>query len=803
MTTYYVWKNDEIGYYSTSGFGIDGTSNENVLDYVFTLMAADETVYVGTNSSGLDVTFIGIRIILSHANKIIRANPLEHGAYGLGTVTLKADNSYFFYHSGAVDGMIVRGPFVADGSTSTGYFWYANNTVVNSIFEEITFKNFTANTTLDFGPGISDSTLKQLHFESSCTNNYFDDSPASSNNTFEFNTIQYSPDASSFLYFDGTGYDLKSCFFYGHGASFTAFKYRGLNGSSIREIKLISCVFLDYYTPSGDYLESGRVSAQDYGGSGVTLNDINSVHLNPIDYVWASVGTNAVINTYNSLAVGSIGLTSTGGALNHYSNYLLSNWYRSTSQGNIDASCVTIDSKNNAINFKHYAPPFGAIIPCLDDTENHLDPNGSNQRDIVDVWISKNVRGILFFQAGSIDDPVNGIEFSGDALIEFTTLVSYHADGLVDVGIHSMSHNDLSENVIFTIKKDISIDTETATITITTNGIVIDCTNTDANLDLPFSTYPTMWDIYDAINGSGYYTAVNSKWEDDSCYAMLVISSLFAQIDTVSIPVSTDTPLDVNYNINDRFEFEIGNSKAWVLAHFPAATAESVNAFATPGGDASADLINWLVTTEDQPEYGIKFTRSLVRNDEYSGSYFDLKNLNTRAVQVVDWELWAGGDCADWESETITYDTIFSRGVAMAEYVKVKGIVLMPYSHGTETEANAAMWSALLDGIRSVDSTLLKSTQTVLEYIRSGTQDESAPEVWKQDWSSDYSWGSLNLAKSSSLIDMGELVTGVHDQGDADPWGKYLYRLPNIGADQGAGAPKQRQQILRIGSPGI
>lgn len=57
---------------------------------------------------------------------------------------------------------------------------------------------------------------------------------------------------------------------------------------------------------------------------------------------------------------------------------------------------------------------------------------------------------------------------------------------------------------------------------------------------------------------------------------------------------------------------------------------------------------------------------------------------------------------------------------------------------------------------------------------------------------------SGQLTRSSPAIDAGDWIIGVNDQGYADPWGKYLHRLPNIGADQGAGTPIKRG-MLRIG----
>ena len=55
------------------------------------------------------------------------------------------------------------------------------------------------------------------------------------------------------------------------------------------------------------------------------------------------------------------------------------------------------------------------------------------------------------------------------------------------------------------------------------------------------------------------------------------------------------------------------------------------------------------------------------------------------------------------------------------------------------------------------------------------------------------------LQSTSPCIDAGTWITGTNKEGQIDPWGKYIHRLPNIGADQGAGAPKGGSRSNRIG----
>jgi hypothetical protein len=48
--------------------------------------------------------------------------------------------------------------------------------------------------------------------------------------------------------------------------------------------------------------------------------------------------------------------------------------------------------------------------------------------------------------------------------------------------------------------------------------------------------------------------------------------------------------------------------------------------------------------------------------------------------------------------------------------------------------------------------------------------------------------GRLLNRADNPLINAGQWLSGINDGGEADPWGDYVYRLPNLGADQFAGA---------------
>jgi hypothetical protein len=59
------------------------------------------------------------------------------------------------------------------------------------------------------------------------------------------------------------------------------------------------------------------------------------------------------------------------------------------------------------------------------------------------------------------------------------------------------------------------------------------------------------------------------------------------------------------------------------------------------------------------------------------------------------------------------------------------------------------------------------------------------------------------ILATSPCVNKGTWITGVNAEGQKDLWGKGVYEIPNIGADQGAGAPGNGNNNLYIGRPGI
>lgn len=795
---YYVWEDNTTEYYSSVGFEQSGTSNANALDYVIdSVMSNGDTVYVGNNVTTNSDASYGIRLVLTGVKNIIKTTNIS---YNTGDITLTSLGNYFMYNSSAVDGMTIQGPFIADDSANSGEFWFSGAAIQNCTFKDIIFQNFNTATILDIGDGVSTSTFEDITVKQSDVL-IFDDSPASTTNTFKNITIYYDNGVTDYLYFDGESYTFEYPIFYGN-ADDVAIKFRGLSGASARSHNLIYPKYLDWYDADGNYVKSGSLQLQDYGGSGLTVNEYNGVHVNPEDYAWEAVVTGTIINVYNSVGVGLLANEDSGGEINIDSSYLLKDWMSSATDGTVTDS-ITIDSTNTKLLFNQHAPGYAAIIPCMDDLENALDPSGSDQVPVIEEWIAEGITGVLYIQPGSSADVENGVTFTGDELSNFNTVVGYVNAGQVDVGPHTMSHISLAETVAFDIKKAASIDAETATCTVSATSFSIDCTDNDADISLTFGSggIDSLYDVYDYLNTNAYYTVANPSYGATTSNGQKQTPTVLTAT-SFAVPASGASATDIEYDMDAKFEWEIGQAKTWLLTNFTQLESSDIRSMAAPSGDTPNSFITYLNDNETDTDIGILFNRGSKPTGEpgYNGSSYDLRDYNTKLTQVVEWTNWAGGNVADYIGGTITDASIKARGAAMAEYCKVAGIVLMPYSHNTQTEANVAMWSAFIEGVKSVDAGLFKPIDTVIDYIRSGTQDVTNSEVWSVDFSTNYTF-NFKTGGGSSLVNAGNDAVILYGEPDVD--GEYMYREYNIGPSQKAGAPSGGSKKHCIGCDGI
>jgi len=332
-----------------------------------------------------------------------------------------------------------------------------------------------------------------------------------------------------------------------------------------------------------------------------------------------------------------------------------------------------------------------------------------------------------------------------------------------------MSHTPMDTTTLYTIKKAAALDGETVTWDSTATGLTITASVTSAaNISVTYGSggIDSSYDTWELLDNSAYYTvsALVPETARAQKQAARVIGS-----QNFEIPASGATAQDVDLDSDAFFTFEWGKSKDWLLANFTSLSGSDLRAIAAPTGATPDVFIDWLNTNESNDEIGFYLSRGSKPAGEpaYEGSPYDFRNLNTKIILTLDWDAWAGGDVADYVAGTITDASIKARGAQIADWARTIGAVLMPYSHDTETEANAAMWTAFLQGVKLVDGSLLKDINAVITYIRSGTQDGSNLEVWAQDWGSGYSY-DLKLNSTSDLIDTGVYNSNTYGVDDAD-----------------------------------
>ena len=96
-------------------------------------------------------------------------------------------------------------------------------------------------------------------------------------------------------------------------------------------------------------------------------------------------------------------------------------------------------------------------------------------------------------------------------------------------------------------------------------------------------------------------------------------------------------------------------------------------------------------------------------------------------------------------------------------------------------------WKDLIDAIVDIGAAgYVKTLAEAVDYIRAGTYVDGL------SWTRTFTDGSNYRVQSTAPgINTGKIITGVNDIGNPDYFGKYLYRLPNIGIDEGAGIPKR------------
>lgn len=791
MSNAYVWAENGAQYYSTTGLGQGGVSNAAALDYAIdSVLASGDEVVVGGDTVLGYVSF-GLRCNLAGAIKNIKR--ADDSVYGTGNVTLQGISStYMLYSAQVLDGMTIEGPFIVDGSVGAWPFLYMYGVALqNSTFKQLTFKDFTSYA-FRAANGLSGNVWEDCVFMprlAGAGSRIITDSATDTGNTLRRCKLYYSDDAVEVLNLTGI-WTIENPEFYGH-VDEMAIKLTTASGTHT----ITNPKYLDWYDTNGNYVRCGSLFVSKESGDLLTVNEQHGAHINPNGYAWESSGASAVINAVNSYSIGGYAKENSS-STNNLDNCLVIDDQSPVDSDGTLTNCQTQTSNDGNLSAKltNYAAPYGAIICNFDDLEDNLRDIDS-QPDLVEVCINKGAKPILFIQPGSslYQYIEQGIEFDDDPekLAQFNRIVNWVAQGKVEVGIHGMTHMPLDTVGICNIKKAASIDSHTVTCTITSSSFDLSCPTlpaADISLTLDLTHTKSMGDIYDVLEASEYYTVSEKYWyvsETVQGSGRKLVSRLLAET-SFTVPDSDGTAVDIEFDKDAWYRWEISTCRAWLLAHFPSLQNADIKYMATPHGQTPDAFIQFLTDNESDPDIQVRLNRGNkpASEPDFNGDMNDIRQINTRLLNTVGWDSWAGGWVSAWDAGTITYESVYARGQAIAEYTKTRGAIFMPYSHDKELEANVEMWTAFLDGIRSVDPGLLKSMSEVDAYIRTnGVQDETNHEVWHVDWSAEYGDWDLQPKGGSALLDNGKPITGIHDQAElaTDLGGKPIYFNPPIG----------------------
>ncbi len=786
MSDAYIWAENGTQYYSTTGMMTGGTEHATALDYALDSILSD-AVYVGGDTVLDSASYAITSNLAGNAKSIIRSND---SAFEGQEITIIGITGYFLYSASAIDGMTIQGPFIIDDTVSqAGEFLQVDAALTNCVFRDLVMRGFLTQNIFRTADGMTDNLFERVTFEpySSAGSRQIADSIGDSGNILRDCKFYYSSDSRVLTLYGN--WMIENPEFYGNASGRAIYFSTGVGEVTIKSPK-----YLDWYDDSGNYLRSGSLFVTKNSTAIYTINEYHGAHVNSEDFAWVVSGAYAVINVVNSWSIGGDAKKYSDGTINLDNCYLIEDHNNNGTDG-ATTDCQQVDDNdgNMLAKLTNYPAPYGAIIPNFDDLEDNL-RDVDCQVDLVEKCIEKGAKPILFIQPGSSTyaEIEAGIEITDpEKLANFNRVVALVAQEKVEIGIHGMTHMPLDANGICSIKKAASIDSYTVTYTATSSSFELSCPDYPAasiSLTLDIDNTKSMGDIYDVLEASEYYTVSEKYWyvsEDVQGSGRKLVSRLLKET-SWDVPASTETGADIEFDLDAWYRWEISTCRAWLLAHFPSLNNPDIKYMATPHGITPDAFIQFLNDNEDDPDIQVYLDRGNKPGGEpdYNGDMNDIRKLNTKLMNTIGWTTWAGGTVSDWDAGTITYESIYTIGQAIAEYTRTRGAIFMPYSHDKELEANEEMWGAFLDGVRSVDPNLLKSMSEVDEYIKTaGTQDATYAEVWNVDWSSGYGTWNLRPGNGSALIENGKIITGIHDQSDpaTDLDGTEILFMPTIG----------------------
>lgn len=284
------------------------------------------------------------------------------------------------------------------------------------------------------------------------------------------------------------------------------------------------------------------------------------------------------------------------------------------------------------------------------------------------------------------------------------------------------------------------------------------------------------------------YTMVNLRTQMDSDgYTVGVLATNYNDLpatllDEVTAGTSINSAYSLALDQTKTFTEEVYNSRQDMLLQ-----GLQAETFIPPGNATSAELRTYLKDVA-----GFTGARGAGTEGKTLASFniFDVgfRDLDTHFDDT---------DACEASGETKA-NCIKRNVVAYLSYLGARGSLIAFYTHG-ESEWNANEWDALLAALSQSAipvRTLLETVNVAKTYDPSGDLATSDGYTYTRSM---IDVSEYRVRSASPCIDAGLWVDTINNTGEADSWGKYVHRLPNIGLDQEAGAPRSSNRILRIG----
>jgi hypothetical protein len=246
--------------------------------------------------------------------------------------------------------------------------------------------------------------------------------------------------------------------------------------------------------------------------------------------------------------------------------------------------------------------------------------------------------------------------------------------------------------------------------------------------------------------------------------------------------ISINSVYSLGMNATRTFDEEIYNSKQDMISN-----GLNPKTFVPPGNSTSVALRTYLknVAFFDGARGGGTVGKTL--------SSFSIFDIGCR-----DFHLFFKSTSACISNGNLYASCLQRNIVADLVWMGSQGIVMAYYTHG-EAEWNADEWDTLLEVVTQAQTNVTTLTGLVefgKTFCPSGDLATADGDIYTRTLIDEF---STRLQSISPCVDVGGWISGINDQGDPDPWENYIHRLPNIGPDQGAGAPKTgRSRILNI-----